>query len=105
MPNIEEIVGLSDAEETDGTPDTAEEVVEPVIVETADTPDTEEEETGCDAQGLHDESGGHILRHALWVDTSLIPRTACLAEKGALTGGLWNINNNYSCYLDENNQC
>ena len=59
--------------------------------------DAETESTDCDAlmpgmdedaQALHDESGeheGHILRHALWVETWYIPRADCLARKQELT--------------------
>ena len=82
-----------------------------------DCPDSDEE-TDCDALGGTDEDAvdrrehddAHILRHALWLETSYIPRADCLANRKELT---WDSRmdtsvgstNHVNCYMDKNRRC
>ena len=115
------------------TPELEEELVVHVV-ETPDVPDTqeldevsliseEEEVDNCDALDGTDSDAeeyedltdgvwtGHILKYALWVETSYIPREACKAEKGERTWGYWTDTINdppveeIECLMDDNDIC
>ena len=72
-----------------------------------------DEETDCDALGGTDEDAvdrpsdddAQVLKHALWLETSYIPRADCLADQGKLTWGVKSDDEAIRCYMDEKGQC
>ena len=75
-----------------------------------DCPDSDEE-TDCDELGgtdedavnRHEHDDAHILEHALWVETSYIPRADCLADRKKLKWG--KLDDWVECFMDENGHC